>query len=116
LTGFVPTILDTTVFDEVMRVSGSDAAEAARRLASSDGILGGISSGAAMCAASRLAEREELSGGTIVVILPDTGDRYLNGSVRHQRRLTPRADAAGPSDPLGAVVLCDSRTGDRVSN
>jgi cysteine synthase A len=76
--GFVPAILDTAVYDEVMRVSGTDAVGATRRLARTEGILAGISSGAALCAASRLAEREELADKTIVVILPDTGERYLS--------------------------------------
>ncbi len=60
--GFVPAILDTAVFDEVVRVSGSDAAEASRRLARTEGILVGVSSGAALGAATRVAERPELAG------------------------------------------------------
>jgi cysteine synthase A len=76
--GFVPAILDTDVYDEVMKVSAPDAAEATRRLASSEGILAGISSGAALCAAVRLAERQELAGTTFLVVFPDTGERYLS--------------------------------------
>jgi len=76
--GFVPAILDTDVYDEVMQVSAPDATEAARRLASSEGILAGISSGAVLCAAARLAERQELTGKTVLVVLPDTGERYLS--------------------------------------
>jgi cysteine synthase A len=76
--GFVPAILDTAAYDEVMQVSASDATAAARRLASSEGILAGISSGAALCAAARLADRKELAGKTILVVLPDTGERYLS--------------------------------------
>jgi cysteine synthase A len=76
--GFVPSILDTDVYDEVMQVSAPDATEAARRLASSEGILAGISSGAALCAAVRFAERQKLTGETILVVLPDTGERYLS--------------------------------------
>jgi cysteine synthase A len=76
--GFVPAILDTAAYDEVMQVSASDATAATRRLASSEGILAGISSGAALCAAARLADRQELAGKTILVVLPDTGERYLS--------------------------------------
>jgi cysteine synthase A len=76
--GFVPAILDTTIYDEVMKVGGPDATEAARRLAATEGILAGISSGAALCAATRLAARGEMTGKTILVVLPDTGERYLS--------------------------------------
>jgi len=76
--GFVPAILDTASYDEVMQVGAPDALAAARRLASSEGILAGISSGAALCAAARLADRQELAGKTILVVLPDTGERYLS--------------------------------------
>ena len=76
--GFIPAILDTDVYDEVMQVSAPDATQAARRLASSEGILAGISSGAVLCAAARLAERQELAGKTVLVVLPDTGERYLS--------------------------------------
>jgi len=76
--GFVPAILDTTVYDEVMTVSASDAAAAVRRLAATEGILAGISSGAALSAATRLAIRSEMAGKTILVMLPDTGERYLS--------------------------------------
>lgn len=76
--GFVPTILDTTIYDEVITVDAVDAAEQARNLARSEGILAGISSGAALVAARRLAERPEFAGRLIVVVLPDTGERYLS--------------------------------------
>jgi cysteine synthase len=76
--GFVPAILDAAAYDEVMQVGASDATQATRRLASSEGILAGISSGAALCAAARLADRQELAGKTILVVLPDTGERYLS--------------------------------------
>jgi len=76
--GFVPAILDTNVYDEVIQVSAPEATEATRRLASREGILAGISSGAALCAAVRLAERPELAGKTFLVVLPDTGERYLS--------------------------------------
>ncbi len=76
--GFVPAILDPAAYDEVMRITGTEAAETARRLAKTEGILAGISSGAALCAASRIAEREAMADKTIVVVLPDTGERYLS--------------------------------------
>jgi len=76
--GFVPAILDAAAYDEVMQVGASDATEATRRLASSEGILAGISSGAALCAGVRIADRQELAGKTILVVLPDTGERYLS--------------------------------------
>ena len=76
--GFVPEVLDTTVYDEIMTVSESEAYETARALGRREGILVGISSGAAMFAALALASKEENQGKTIVVLLPDTGDRYLS--------------------------------------
>lgn len=76
--GFVPDILDTSVYDEVIAVSDNDAFETAKRLVKSEGLLCGISSGAAMYAACKAALRKENQGKSIVVILPDTGDRYLS--------------------------------------
>ncbi|NLX19770.1 MAG: cysteine synthase A [Desulfobulbus sp.] len=76
--GFVPDNLDRTVLDEIMTVDSEEAMEKARTLARSEGILSGISSGAALAAALRLADRPEFSGKRIVVILPDTGERYLS--------------------------------------
>lgn len=76
--GFVPDVLRLELVDEVIRVSGDNAAATARRLAKEEGILAGISSGAATYAALQVASREEMSGKTIVVILPDTGERYLS--------------------------------------
>jgi len=76
--GFVPEVLDTTVYDEVLTVTSEEAFSAARELAKSEGFLVGISSGAALSAALRLAMREENRGKLIVVLLPDTGDRYLS--------------------------------------
>ncbi len=76
--GFVPDTLDTSVYDEVITVENEEAFEEGRRFALSEGILVGISSGAALKAASLLAAREENKGKTIVVILPDSGDRYLS--------------------------------------
>ncbi|MDY0390003.1 MAG: cysteine synthase A [Desulfobulbus oligotrophicus] len=76
--GFVPDNLDRTVVDEIMTVDNEEAIVQARNLARCQGILGGISSGAALTAALRLADRPEFSGKRIVVILPDTGERYLS--------------------------------------
>ena len=75
--GFVPETLDTEVYDEVIAVADEDAFAAGRELASKEGLLVGISSGAAVAAAAELARRPENEGKTIVVILPDTGERYL---------------------------------------
>lgn len=76
--GFVPDTLDTSVYDEVIAVADEDAFETGRELASKEGLLVGISSGAAVWAASQLAQRPENKGKTIVAILPDTGERYLS--------------------------------------
>ncbi len=76
--GFIPDTLNTTVYDEVVAVKDKDAYEEGRRFASSEGILVGISSGAALKAAAVLAKRPENKGKKIVVILPDSGDRYLS--------------------------------------
>lgn len=76
--GFVPDTLDTSVYDEVIAVVDEDAFETGRELASKEGLLVGISSGAAVWAASQLAQRPENKGKTIVAILPDTGERYLS--------------------------------------
>jgi cysteine synthase A len=76
--GFVPQVLDKQIIDEIMTVSHEDAGVVARRLAREEGIFVGISSGAAMWAALEVAKRKESGGKTIVVILPDTGERYLS--------------------------------------
>lgn len=76
--GFVPKILDQTVYDSVMTVSDADALETGRLIAACEGVLVGISSGAALWAAIQLAKLEENAGKTVVVLLPDTGDRYLS--------------------------------------
>ncbi len=76
--GFVPEVLNTEVYDEVIAVSDEDAFEAARLLGKKEGVLVGISSGAALWAAAELAKRPENQGKTIVALLPDTGARYLS--------------------------------------
>ena len=76
--GFVPDVLDTDVYDEVIPVTGAQAFEAGRLIGRREGILIGISSGAALWAAIETARRPENEGKTIVVLLPDTGDRYLS--------------------------------------
>jgi cysteine synthase A len=76
--GFVPDVLNRDIIDEVVQVSNRDAMETARQLASKEGILAGISSGAAMWAAMQVSQRPENQGKTIVVILPDTGERYIS--------------------------------------
>lgn len=76
--GFVPDTLDTKIYDEVIRVSNEDAFCEGREIGRAEGILTGISSGAALYAAVQLAKRKEAEGKTIVVLLPDSGDRYLS--------------------------------------
>jgi cysteine synthase A len=76
--GFIPEVLNTKIIDEIIQVSNDDAALTANRLAKEEGILAGISSGAATFAALEVAKREENKGKLIVVILPDTGERYLS--------------------------------------
>lgn len=76
--GFVPETLDTSIYDEVITVTNEDAFATGKELARTEGVLAGISSGAALWAATQLAKRLENAGKTIVVLLPDTGDRYLS--------------------------------------
>jgi cysteine synthase A len=76
--GFVPDVLDLALVDQIEQVSNEEAVEFARRLAREEGILSGISCGAAAAVAVRLAKRPENSGKTIVVVLPDSGERYLS--------------------------------------
>lgn len=79
--GFVPDTLDTHIYDEVITVSNEEAFDAARRVGTEEGILVGISSGAALTAAIKLAKRPENEGKNIVVLFPDAGDRYLSTSL-----------------------------------
>lgn len=76
--GFVPDVLNTGIYDEIITVSNEDAFETGKLIGKSEGVLVGISSGAALKAAIELAQREENEGKTIVVLFPDTGDRYLS--------------------------------------
>ena len=76
--GFVPKVLNTTVYDEIIPVKNEDAFALGREIAKTEGLLVGISSGAALWAATELAKRPENAGKTIVVVLPDTGERYLS--------------------------------------
>ncbi len=76
--GFVPEILDTTVYDEIIPVANEDAFALGKKIGTSEGVLVGISSGAAVWAALEVAKRPENAGKSIVVLLPDTGDRYLS--------------------------------------
>ncbi|MBQ3374289.1 MAG: cysteine synthase A [Oscillospiraceae bacterium] len=76
--GFVPDVLNTTVYDEIIAVENEDAFAAGRKIGRAEGVLVGISSGAAVWAAIQLARRPENKGKTIVALLPDTGDRYLS--------------------------------------
>lgn len=76
--GFIPKILDTGVYDEIVTVENEDAISTAKRIAHTEGVLVGISSGASVWAAAELAKRPENKGKTIVALLPDTGERYLS--------------------------------------
>ena len=76
--GFVPDVLDTKVYDEIIPVENDDAFATGKEIGKAEGVLVGISSGAAVWAAIQLAQRPENAGKNIVVLLPDTGDRYLS--------------------------------------
>ena len=75
---FIPDTLDRSIYDQVIRVRDEDAFAAGRELVRTEGVLVGVSSGAALWAAAQLARQPEYAGKTIVVILPDSGDRYLS--------------------------------------
>ena len=79
--GFIPAVLNTEIYDEILRVKEEDAYAAARLLAKTEGVLVGISSGAALWAAMQVAKRPEAVGKTVAVLLPDTGDRYLSAGL-----------------------------------
>ena len=79
--GFVPETLDTKIYDEIVPVANEDAFKFGREFARAEGVLVGISSGAALAAAFELSKREDFAGKTFVVLLPDTGDRYLSTSL-----------------------------------
>ena len=76
--GFVPDVLNTKIYDEIIRVENDDAFATGKLIAKKEGVLVGISSGAALYAAIQLSKRPENKGKTIVVLLPDTGDRYYS--------------------------------------
>ena len=76
--GFVPDVLDTRLIDEVLQVSNEEAIETARKLATLEGIPAGISSGAALACAVRVARRDEMKGLTVVTVLPDSAERYIS--------------------------------------
>ncbi len=79
--GFIPDVLDTKIYDEIIPVTDEDAHTFGKELAKKEGVLAGISSGAAMCAAIKISKREENKDKTIVVLLPDTGERYLSSGL-----------------------------------
>ena len=76
--GFIPKVLNTEIYDEIYKATEEEAYEASRLLAKKEGLLAGISSGAALSCAKKLSQREEMQGKMIVVLLPDTGERYLS--------------------------------------
>jgi cysteine synthase A len=76
--GFIPKVVNRAVIDEIITVTNNDAMDIARQLGHREGIMAGISSGAAMWAAIEISRREQSKGKTIVVILPDTGERYIS--------------------------------------
>jgi hypothetical protein len=103
--GFVPEVLDTRVYDHVLQISIEDARAAARHLARTEGILVGVSAGAALHAATTMARRPEHKDALIVVILPDTGERYLSTPLFEDQWSTGRVSAVGrptaDTSPMG---------------
>ena len=79
--GFIPGVMDLSIVDEIIRIQNDDAFDTARKIAKTDGVLVGISAGAALYAATELAKRPEYEGKTIVVLFPDIGERYLSTSL-----------------------------------
>jgi cysteine synthase A len=79
--GFIPTVLNRSILDEVIAVTDEEAFRCTRRLAREEGIVAGVSSGAALHATLTVASRAEAAGRTIVVLLPDTGERYITTSL-----------------------------------
>ena len=90
---FVPDVLDRSVVDEVVTVAFDDAIDVARRLATREGILAGMSAGAAVWAALQIAAREDAAGARIVVVVPDSGERYLSTALYEHLREEPREGA-----------------------
>ncbi len=84
--GFIPSTLNTSIYDEIIPISNKQAIDTARMLGATEGILGGISGGAALAAAIQVAKREESAGKTIVFILPDNGERYLSTALYQNDR------------------------------
>ncbi len=110
--GFVPDVLDTKVYDEIIDVQDEDAFELGREIARTEGVLVGISSGAAIWAAIQVAKRPEFEGKTVVALLADTGERYLSSAMFNYRCRTcgaalrrPALNMQVPSDPGTHVDL-----------
>ena len=99
--GFVPAILNTRIYDEVVRVANDDALAVARRMATTEGLLVGISAGAAMWAALEQAKRPENAGRMIVVIIPSFGERYLSTVLFQHLEDPARSPAVGQATPRG---------------